>query len=231
MACSKVVHVSLQDHQFGKYAIARQESDDDDNYVLFKEDTTSRGERGFRAAGSLSVVKQAAHSQTRYPAQPDYFGGSTANSEKMGEHDAHWYDHLHTLQHDMPHRSQVPTDRPEGQGMLFTHQHRPAKSVVDTLIINHEEDRVQGMTLLGVAQNNAKSRGTALSSPSDLSEHSSKLVRSLKDKGAVAQDAVDDQSNTISFSTMKGIPDVNPLKGYAYGGYRPVPVSEVKAGR
>jgi hypothetical protein len=111
-----------------------------------------------------------------------------------------------------------------GQQKLFGMAVDPGRSEVDYMA-GSREGRTMSFTMLGIAHNRAMAeRGRSLSAPTDLSEHSSKLVHHLRERGLAEGEGAPPITNNIQFQDWTQTHHMET-------GEKQLPHEEVMAGR
>ena len=158
-------------------------------------------------SAEMTVSNNPARSYTRYP-PADMMQPDTDPEEAYDVNS--WY----------PAPGQIP---------LFRHESNKAYDVV-TGMGSTKASRVPAMTMLGLAANDAASRGVTLSPSRNLSEHSLGMVQNLANRGAIDQDKV--PAATGNDSTFWEQPSTdNPMAWAANHGYEEIGPQRLAAGR
>lgn len=158
-----------------------------DEYKLIRRTTNELGDVAHHEVGKMDVERR--------PARPEHIGHTP--SEIGREYDEDWY---------TGYKSSTPVETSSGkvigqQGRLFGYKPPLPASHEVHYLAGTREHRAMNMTMLGVAENVARSEGTTLNPSDDLSRHSSRLVGHLKMSGAVPDSASTRVTNSIQFQS------------------------------
>ena len=183
------------------------------------------------ASSSNSRYNDTYTIQEQEPNNPSYWkrvGMAEVQYHKAWGDTHYWNDEHGGWVHGAEHAS-VPEARKLGeQGELFHHQGGPHEAEVHLMEVNKSATGLVP-TLLGVMQNRAYAKGfpQGLSTPTDLSPHSSKLIGNLQARGIVPKNRSTEVTNDMDF----------PDEEYGAPAYRhekyhdPISAEEHAAGR
>ena len=188
----------MNKHQFGNYMLTEEDFNFEGGgfdpkvhnswtrYRMHKEPGNPWG--GAKETGVLEVMHQPAMSSTRYAGpvgEPTTATGPDVKPEHNQGWNKRWAERTAVGQSSNRKNQFTNVNEVEGQIPLFLHRSTHASDKVDTLIMSRE-GRVMAPTMLGVAANRATAAtGRDLQAPTNLSQHSDRMVGKLKAAGAV----------------------------------------------